>query len=176
MGNSDDQSGRSKRYKPGNVGEDGSYVVGKGRTPVATRFAVGDDRERGRRAKGAKNLKTDLAEEFASKVPMKENGKRIKVTKQRAMVKVLLDNATKGQNRAIEIALNQHSRHFGGDDASRNAGALPQTDQEIIDAYIMRRAQELGQGDDDDQPGGAGDPAIEHGENGGGPDAPDGDL
>jgi hypothetical protein len=163
---SDDNRGtgdNGSRFKPGNTGPDGSYVVGKNRPPVTTRFAPGDGRERGRRPKGTKNLKTDFAEELASKIPLKENGKRMHVTKQRAMVKVLLDNATKGQNRAIEITLNQHSRHFGGDDPSRTAGALPQTDQEIVDAYIMHRMRELELGEDalDDRPAGANNDAGE---------------
>ena len=171
-------SGKGSHFKPGNTGPDGSYVIGKNRPPAATRFAKGDNRERGRRPKGTKNLKTDLAEELASKVSIKENGKEKHVTKQRALVKVLLNNVAKGQNRAIEIALNQHYRHFGSDDASRAGGALPQTDQDIIDAYILHRAQELAQGDDalDDLPGGAGGDATESGMPNSASDAADGDL
>lgn len=92
-------------FKPGNTNPDGSYKVGKYKPPEDGKFRKGDGRKRGRRAKGTKNLATDFQEELKSKVTLKVDGKPRRVTKQRAIMMRLMDNASRGQNAAIKTII-----------------------------------------------------------------------
>lgn len=93
-------------YEASNTTDDGHYIVGKGRPPESGQFKKDDGRQRGRRPKGTNNLATDLREELGSRVTVTVGGVPKKVSRQRAIVMRLADNATKGQNRAIALALN----------------------------------------------------------------------
>jgi hypothetical protein len=64
--NSNDTEDGSSPFKPGNIDAAGDYVVGKRRPPDSSKFRAGDGRQRGRRPKGTRNLKTDFGEELAS--------------------------------------------------------------------------------------------------------------
>ena len=135
-----------KVYKEGNTREDGSYEVGRGRTPPHTRFATGDGRKRGRRTKGTKNLATDWAEELAMRITITEGGKRRRVTKQRGLVIATADRGMKTSDRAAETAF----RHAA---AERGPGtALALSDQEIIEAWLPQR---LAGSSEDQVPGNA---------------------
>ena len=104
MGKSDD------KCTPGNTASDGTYVVGKGKPPQHSKFRVGDGRNRGRRMKGTKNLATDFKEEFGARMTVTLNGQPRRVSRQRAIVMRLADNATRGQNVAIAMALECQQR------------------------------------------------------------------
>ena len=131
-----------KPYKDGNTRDDGSYAVGKNRTPAATRFAVGDGRRRGRRAKGVKNADTEFARELNRKMTIKENGVERKVSKSHAVDLRLIDNATrKGDNRAIEMVDQRRRRIAEAAEDNRRYHALG--DQEILETYLRERAEEL---------------------------------
>ena len=97
-------------YDPENTAADGQYIVGKGKPPEHGKFRSGDGRQRGRRAKGTKNLTADFREEFGSTVSVTVGGVTKKVSRQRAILMRLADNATKGQNSAIALALEYHER------------------------------------------------------------------
>lgn len=92
-------------YKSGNTDANGDYKVGKNRPPKHGQFAKGDGRPRGRRRKGTKNLATDFHEELSAKVSLKVDGKPRRVTKQRAIMMRLMDNASRGQNTAIKTIM-----------------------------------------------------------------------
>ena len=49
-----------------------------------------------------KNLKTDLAEELAERVQVSENGRLLKISKQRLMLKALTTKAIKGRREGRE--------------------------------------------------------------------------
>ena len=93
-----------------NVAPDGEYLVGKNRPPEAGKFRAGDGRPRGRRKKGTKNLATDFNEEMATLVTVLVGGTPRRVTRQRAILMRLADNATKGQNPAIAMTLEYRQR------------------------------------------------------------------
>ena len=97
-------------FDPSNTTEDGHYIVGKGKPPDSGKFKKGDGRRRGRRPKGTRNLATDLCEEFGSSVAVTVGGVAKKVSRQRAIVMRLADNATKGQTSAIALALELQQR------------------------------------------------------------------
>lgn len=129
-------------YKEGNTRKDGSYAVGKNRTPEETRFAVGDGRKRGKRTKGVRNADTEFARELNRKMTIKENGVERKVSKSLGVDLRLIDNATrKGDNKAIEM-VDQRRRRIA-EAAEHNRRYHPLSDQAILEAYLRERADEL---------------------------------
>jgi len=131
-----------KPFKEGNAREDGSYAVGRNRTPKHTRFAKGDGRQRGRRKKGVLNADSEFQRELARKVTVRENGKERKVSKSHAVDLRLLDNATtKGDNRAIEMIDQRRQRMAESAEANRHYHSL--ADSEILETYLRERAAEL---------------------------------
>lgn len=89
-------------YAPGNMDAAGNFLVGKGRPPESSKFRAGDNRKRGRRTKGTRNLASDLREELEAILTVTVGGKPRRVTRQRAVVMRLADNAGKGRDRSIE--------------------------------------------------------------------------
>lgn len=98
------------RFKPGNTTPEGDYRVGKGRPPENGKFRKGDGRKRGRRSKGTRNLASDLREVLDSPVSVTVGGSAKRVTRQRAVVMRMADNATKGQTSAIALLLELQQR------------------------------------------------------------------
>ena len=130
-----------KPYKDGNTRDDGSYAVGRNRTPVQTRFAEGDGRKRGRRDKGVKNADTEFERELKRKMTIRENGLERKVSKSHGVDLRLLDNAlSKGDNRAIEMVDQRRRRIAEAKEDNRRYHSL--TDEEILDKYLRERAEE----------------------------------
>ncbi len=131
MADRDDSTKAGKRqngspFKDGNVRDDGSYEVGKYRAPEHTRFAKGDGSQRGRRAKGTRNLATDWKEELAEKIEVNEGGKRKTISKQRGVVKTVMSRAMKGDVRAAQIVLH----HGNAQEIAASRVRLP--DREVL--------------------------------------------
>lgn len=149
----------SGRYAPGNVSPDGNYVVGKGKPPESGKFRAGDGRERGVRQKGTKNLATDLREELDARVTVTVAGASKKISRQRAILMRLTDNATRGQNPAIAMTLDYQQRLvdplIAKEQAERMAQSRPDYSLLTIDErqamhYLLCKA--FGQGLPDDVP------------------------
>ena len=127
-----------KPFKDGNTRKDGSYSVGKNRTPVSTRFAEGDGRKRGRRSKGVKNFDTDWDKELNRTVTIKVNGESKRMTAHRAQVKVTMDAGAKGNIKAQQIIYDRAEK-------IRNAKSERSVygDDGIVEAwYAQRQAAE----------------------------------
>jgi hypothetical protein len=121
--------------------EDPTCDVGYCKPPKHTRFKPGHSGNPRGRPRGTRNLKTDLAEELAERIPITEGGRKRSVSKQRGMVKQLVAKALKGDVRAASIILDQAERLLGvGTDASNES--LTPDRQAILDAYIERETQE----------------------------------
>jgi hypothetical protein len=73
------------------------YEVGYKKPPADTRFRPGQSGNPKGRSKGTRNFKTDLAEELAERVTLREGGRTRTVSKQRAFVKSLVANAVQGK-------------------------------------------------------------------------------
>ena len=86
------------------------YEVGYGKPPKHTRFKPGQSGNPRGRAKGTKNLKTDLIEELAEKISIREGDRIQTVSKQRALVKSVMNRGIKGDTRAINITLSTMMR------------------------------------------------------------------
>lgn len=120
--------------------DDKGYEVGYGKPPVHTRFQPGHKGgNRKGRPKGSTNLKTDIQAEFAQLVTLTENGKKIRVTKQRAVIKTLLHNGIKGNDRAGGKALELKLKVVGDEDAEGAVAPLSTNDRAILEAYLKRK-------------------------------------
>lgn len=120
-----------KPFKEGNTRADGSFEVGKGRTPVKTRFAAGDGRKRGKRSKGSRNFDKDWEEELTRRVRVVRNGKPIKVSAHHAQVMKTLELANKGKERSQELVFRQAERL-----GERARQASSRSDDELIAAWL----------------------------------------
>jgi hypothetical protein len=89
--------------------------VGYGRPPKHTQFKAGQSGNPAGRPRGAKNLKTDLIEELAERVSITENGRALKVSKQRLMLKALTAKAVKGDTKAASILIGLLAQTMGLD-------------------------------------------------------------
>jgi hypothetical protein len=120
-----------KPFKEGNTRADGSYGIGRGRTPEKTRFAVGDGRNRGRRPKGSRNFEKDWEEELNKPVRVVRNGKTIRVSAHHAQVMKTLELASKGKERSQELVFRQAERL-----GERARHASSKSDDELFAAWL----------------------------------------
>ncbi len=86
------------------------YDVGYKKPPRHTRFQPGQSGNPRGRPRGTKNLKTDLIEELGEKIVVREGDRSHKVSKQRALLKSVVNRAIQGDARAIAIALSTMMR------------------------------------------------------------------
>ncbi len=125
--------------KPADEASDGSYEVGYRKPPMHTRFKPGQSGNPRGRPKGTKNLKTDLMEELGEKIVIREGDRSQTVSKQRALLKSVVNRAIKGDARAIAIALSTMMRLLDtGEGAPAAEEALLDDEFEILKAFEAR--------------------------------------
>jgi hypothetical protein len=82
---------------------EGDFEVGYGKPPVHTRFKRGQSGNPRGRPPGAKNLATLLNEALNELVVISENGGRKRISKRQAAFKRLVNEAAKGNWRALKL-------------------------------------------------------------------------
>jgi Family of unknown function (DUF5681)/DNA methylase len=93
----------ARRRRPMPSDDEGDYEVGYGKPPLHSRFKKGQSGNPRGRPPGAKNLSTLLNETFNEPVVITENGGRKKVSKRQASLKQLVNEAAKGNWRALKL-------------------------------------------------------------------------
>ncbi len=96
--------------KPSAVESTADYEVGYAKPPKHTRFQPGQSGNPRGRPKGTKNLRTDLMEELREKIVVREGDRPQKISKQRALLKSVVNRAIQGDARATAIALSTMMR------------------------------------------------------------------
>ena len=126
--------------------DDRPYEVGKGKPPLHGRFGIRSQPARKGRPKGAKNADTIVREAFDFQVTVDLNGKSRKISKFAVGIEQLVNQAAKGDLRAIGmmIALKRELDSRADPAASR---PLDDVDRE----FITDIAKELFPKTDDDQ-------------------------
>jgi hypothetical protein len=87
-----------------------NYTVGYRKPPKATQFKPGRSGNPNGRSKGSRNLASDLAEELNEKITVREQGRSRHITKQRALIKSLMEKALEGNVRATGAVLALYAR------------------------------------------------------------------
>ena len=85
------------------MSKDNNYLVGNGKPPKHTQFKPGQSGNPRGRPPGSKNLATDLTEELGERLPVNIGGKKVKLSKQRTLVKTMLQKAMNGDTRSAGI-------------------------------------------------------------------------
>ncbi len=113
--------------------------VGYGQPPARTRFRKGQSGNPTGRRNGAKNLKTDLAEELQESVMVREGERSTKISKQRAIVKTLVNKTLKGDTAAARTLVGMINKLFDQQDSSDNPDEpLDTGDVEVLEAFEKR--------------------------------------
>lgn len=81
------------------------YSVGYGKPPVHSRFKPGESGNPRGKAKGRKNLATELLEELSERVIVTENGRQRKLSKQTLILKRMVSDAAQGDAKARDQLL-----------------------------------------------------------------------
>ncbi|MGO9786779.1 MAG: DUF5681 domain-containing protein [Stellaceae bacterium] len=106
--------------------------IGYGRPPKATQFLPGQSGNKSGRPKGRRNFITELRAELNSTTTVTENGQRLTVTKQLAVIKNLIAAAMDGDMRATTAVLALCTRIAEDDDALDRHESSPD-DLEILE-------------------------------------------
>jgi len=127
----------------------GGYEVGYGKPPKHTRFKQGESGNPRGRPKGTKNLKTDLMEELGERILVQEGGEARKLSKQRAVVKTLVNRTLKGDARAANALLSMMMRLLDTGEGSEpeRSDELHPDELEILEAFKKRVTQSGTKGD-----------------------------
>jgi Family of unknown function (DUF5681) len=114
------------------------YAVGYGKPPQATRFKAGQSGNPSGRPKGTRNLATDLHEELNEKITVREGTATRSISKQRAVVKSLMNAALKGDTRATAQITALIDRYMEKVEREKAEQVLGAEDQAILERFQAR--------------------------------------
>src|SRR5262245_40068975 len=113
------------------------YTVGYGKPPQHTQFRPGQSGNPAGRAKGVRNLKTDVQRTLKMPIKVNEGGRARKMSTQEGALLLLREKALKGEARALERLLELAGR-YNSEPAEPGTEPLPAEDQEILAAYVAK--------------------------------------
>ena len=93
--------------------DDESYEVGYGKPPKHSRFQPGESGNPAGRPKDSRNIKKVLRDVAQETIDMKEDGQRMRVSKQEALIRGLMASALKGDTRAAKLLIDLFTRGPG---------------------------------------------------------------
>ena len=94
-----------------NDNREGGYEIGYGKPPRNTQFQMGKSGNSRGRPRGAKNFTTVAEEALREPVMINENGRRKTATKMEVIFKQLVNKATKGDYRSIQLLISYVEKH-----------------------------------------------------------------
>ena len=112
--------------------------VGYQNPPRHSRFKPGESGNPSGRRNPRPNFAEDLAAELREQITVRQNGRELKITKQRAFVKALTALAIKGDIRAIN-ALVACARNFAPDPQESAPDKIDPDDFKIMAAFVERQ-------------------------------------
>jgi hypothetical protein len=112
-----------------------NYHVGYGKPPVKNRFKRGQSGNLKGRPKGARNLRTLIAELMNARIYVTENGRRRSISTQEALLKGMLADALRGDHKARTALLALATQML-----SDEGNGPPATPTRVQDSQILQRA------------------------------------
>jgi hypothetical protein len=126
----------------------GKGSVGHGRPPQHSRFKEGKSGNPRGRPKGARNLKTDVMEEMREWIVVREGEHPRRISKQRAIIKSLVNRTLKGDSRAANTLMNLLFRILDPEGESPTPSpALTAEEQDVLEAFKARLLESDDTGD-----------------------------
>jgi hypothetical protein len=117
----------------------GEGSVGHGRPPEHTRFKRGKSGNPRGRPKGVRNLKTDVMEEMREWIVVREGEHPKRISKQRAIIKSLVNRTLKGDSRAANTLMNTLFRILDPEgESAAPSPALTTEEQNVLEALKAR--------------------------------------
>jgi hypothetical protein len=113
--------------------------TGYKRPPKAHQFKPGKSGNPRGRPKGTRNLSTDLAEISSRRVPIRENGKERRTSRQEAVLLSLYNKALHGDVKAATSIINMLIKLSPQDEAAPET-SVSETDQLIVENFLRRHA------------------------------------
>lgn len=117
--------------------------IGYKRPPKVTRWKAGQSGNPRGRAKGERNLKTELLEEIFEEILIKEGGVPKKVTKARAMLKAQAAKAVQGDTKAAALIMAAMQRLLDPPPATPET-IVSDNDRAIVEAFLKRNSNNSG--------------------------------
>lgn len=126
-------------------------AVGPGRPPKDKQFKKGKSGNPRGRPKGSLNFKTDLLDELKQAITINQHGEKRKVTKQNAMIKMLVAKALQGDTRAAMQVVHLIVKFIGvptPEPESTPEAPLAEEDEALLNTFI-NYARTVGENGDD---------------------------
>jgi Family of unknown function (DUF5681) len=112
--------------------------VGYKNPPVASRFKPGTSGNPKGRPKGVRNFKDDLRDELDGLTVVHDGDVERTISRQRAFVRALVDQAVAGDLRAATILATLCTRTLGTDTEEEAEAPLPPDDRAILEKFLAR--------------------------------------
>lgn len=117
----------------------GKYTVGKGRTPVATRFKPGNSGNLKGRPKGSRNAQSLAKAELGRKVVVTMNGRKRTMTVAEIASRRIGDKAMAGDAKAFSFLISIADDSGAHDASYADRVTTPEQDQAILADYFKRK-------------------------------------